>query len=77
MFPQRICQREGTGGEQERVPQAEAAAADRARAQRIPGVDLQSGSVHADGHVSFRYAQLRLLHLHLLLVHFYRGGDSG
>lgn len=39
---QRVCQRKGACGEQERVPEAEASAADRERAERISGVDLQS-----------------------------------
>lgn len=39
---QGVCQREGARGEQERVSEAEAAAADREGAERISGVDLQS-----------------------------------
>lgn len=42
MFQQRICQRERACGEEAGVPEASEAAADRERAHRILGVDLQS-----------------------------------
>ncbi len=42
MSQQRICQRERACGEEAGVPEASEAAADRERAHRILGVDLQS-----------------------------------
>lgn len=42
MFQQRICQRERACGEEAGVPEAPEAAADRERADWVPGVDLQS-----------------------------------
>lgn len=42
MFQQRICQGTRACGEEAGVPEASAAAADRERADRILGVDLQS-----------------------------------
>lgn len=42
MFHQGICQRKRACGEETGVPEASAAAADRERAHRILGVDLQS-----------------------------------
>lgn len=41
-FQQRICQRERACGEEAGVPEASEAATDRARADWLPGVDLQS-----------------------------------
>lgn len=42
MFRQRICQRKRACGEEAGVPEAPEAAADRERAHRVLGVDLQS-----------------------------------
>ena len=42
MSQQRVCQRERACGEEAGVPEAPQAAADRERAHRVLGVDLQS-----------------------------------
>lgn len=45
MLRQGVCQREGACGKEAGVPEAPQAAADRAGADGLPGVDLQSRSV--------------------------------